>query len=66
MGTRFEPFVRIYPLRGLVAGTRDMQGAGIALLLADRLAPEQRRPVGLNPSARPRRATKNVGLARKQ
>jgi hypothetical protein len=34
------------PELGLVAGTRAMLGAGLGLLLADRLAPEQRRAVG--------------------
>jgi len=34
------------PLLGLVAGTRAALGAGIALLLADRLTAEQRRAVG--------------------
>lgn len=34
------------PVIALVALTRGMLGAGLALLLADRLKPEQRRPVG--------------------
>jgi hypothetical protein len=34
------------PLLGLIAGTRAALGAGIALLLADRLSAEQRRAVG--------------------
>lgn len=34
------------PELGLIAGTRAMAGAGIALLLADRLNPDQRRAVG--------------------
>ena len=34
------------PELGLIAGTRGALGAGIALLLADRLAPESRRAVG--------------------
>jgi hypothetical protein len=34
------------PEIGLIAGTRAMFGAGIALLLGDRLAPEQRKAVG--------------------
>jgi hypothetical protein len=34
------------PELGLVAGTRAALGAGIGLLLADRLSPEQRRAVG--------------------
>jgi hypothetical protein len=34
------------PLIGLIAGTRAALGAGIALLLADRLTTEQRRAVG--------------------
>jgi hypothetical protein len=34
------------PLLGLIAGTRAALGAGIALLLADRLTAEQRRAVG--------------------
>jgi hypothetical protein len=34
------------PLLGLIAGTRVALGAGIALLLADRLTAEQRRAVG--------------------
>jgi len=35
-----------FPELALIAGTRGMLGAGIALLLADRLEPEQRRCVG--------------------
>jgi hypothetical protein len=31
---------------GLIGGTRAALGAGLGLLLADRLAPEQRRAVG--------------------
>jgi hypothetical protein len=34
------------PELGLVAGTRGMLGAGLGLLLADRLPPDQRRAVG--------------------
>src|SRR5258706_450453 len=34
------------PLLGLVAGTRAALGAGVGLLLADRLSAEQRRAVG--------------------
>ena len=34
------------PLMGLIAGTRAMAGAGIALLVADKLPPDQRRAVG--------------------
>jgi hypothetical protein len=34
------------PKLGLIAGTRAALGAGAALLLADRLNPEQRRAVG--------------------
>ena len=34
------------PLLGLIAGTRAALGAGIALLLADRLTADQRRAVG--------------------
>jgi hypothetical protein len=34
------------PRLGLIAGTRAALGAGAALLLADRLTPEQRRAVG--------------------
>jgi hypothetical protein len=34
------------PELGLVAGTRAMLGAGLGLLLADRLDPEQRRAIG--------------------
>jgi hypothetical protein len=34
------------PELSLVAGTRAMLGAGLGLLLADRLAPEQRRAIG--------------------
>ena len=34
------------PLLGLVAATRAALGAGIALLLADRMSAEQRRAVG--------------------
>jgi hypothetical protein len=34
------------PLLGLIAGTRAALGAGIALLLADRMTAEQRRAVG--------------------
>jgi hypothetical protein len=34
------------PELGLVAGTRAALGAGLGLLLADRLDPEQRRAVG--------------------
>jgi hypothetical protein len=35
-----------FPELGLVAGTRGMLGAGIALLLADRLSLDQRKAVG--------------------
>ena len=34
------------PLIGLIAGTRGMLGAGIGLLLSERMPPEQRRAVG--------------------
>ncbi|HJV26919.1 MAG TPA: hypothetical protein VJ673_14620 [Aromatoleum sp.] len=34
------------PTVGLIAGTRGMLGAGIGLLLADRLSAEQRRTAG--------------------
>jgi hypothetical protein len=34
------------PEIGLIAGTRAMLGAGIALLLGDRLGPEQRKTIG--------------------
>ena len=34
------------PELGLIAGTRIALGAGLALLLGDRLTPEQRRAVG--------------------
>jgi hypothetical protein len=34
------------PELSMIAGTRAMAGAGIALLLADRLAPPQRRAIG--------------------
>src|SRR5438045_6174864 len=34
------------PEIGLIAATRAMLGAGIALLLSDELAPEQRRAIG--------------------
>ena len=34
------------PELGLIAGTRAALGAGLALLLGDRLNPEQRRAVG--------------------
>ena len=34
------------PEIGLIAGTRGLLGAGIALLLADRLEPEQRKAIG--------------------
>jgi hypothetical protein len=34
------------PEIGLIAGTRGMVGAGVALLLADRLSEEQRKSVG--------------------
>jgi uncharacterized membrane protein YfcA len=34
------------PELGLVAGTRGMLGAGLGLLLADRLPPDQRRAIG--------------------
>ncbi len=35
------------PEVGLIAGTRGMLGAGIGLLVADRMSEEQRRAVGL-------------------
>jgi len=35
-----------WPMLGLIAGTRAVLGAGLALLLADRLNPEQRRAAG--------------------
>lgn len=34
------------PELGLLAGTRGLLGAGLGLLLADRLSPEQRRSIG--------------------
>ncbi len=34
------------PQIGLIAGTRAMLGAGIALLLSEKLAPDQRRAIG--------------------
>ena len=34
------------PVIGLIAATRGMLGAGIALLVADRMTPEQRAKVG--------------------
>ena len=34
------------PELGLIAGTRGMAGAGIGLLIADRIAPAQRRAIG--------------------
>ena len=34
------------PELGLIAGTRALLGVGVGLLLADRIAPEQRRAVG--------------------
>src|SRR2546421_4827331 len=34
------------PEIGLIAATRAMLGAGVALLLCDKLAPEQRRAIG--------------------
>jgi hypothetical protein len=34
------------PELGLVAGTRALLGAGVALLVADKLAPQSRRAVG--------------------
>jgi hypothetical protein len=34
------------PELGMIAGTRAALGAGLGLLLADRLAPDQRRAVG--------------------
>lgn len=34
------------PELGLIAGTRGMLGAGLGLLLADRMSPEARRAVG--------------------
>lgn len=38
--------VLTFPELGLIAGTRVALGAGLALLLGDRLSPEQRRAVG--------------------
>jgi hypothetical protein len=38
--------VLTFPELGLIAGTRAALGAGLALLLNDRLSPEQRRAVG--------------------
>jgi len=35
-----------FPELGLVAGTRGILGAGVALLLADRLSPDRRKAVG--------------------
>lgn len=35
------------PELALIAGTRGALGAGVALLLADRLTPEQRRAAGM-------------------
>ena len=35
-----------FPELALIAGTRGILGAGIALLLADQLKPEQRKSVG--------------------
>lgn len=35
-----------FPELGLIAGTRGMLGAGLALLLADHLNPDQRKAVG--------------------
>jgi hypothetical protein len=35
-----------FPELGLIAGTRAALGAGLALLLGDRLSPEQRRAAG--------------------
>lgn len=35
-----------FPELGLIAGTRGAFGAGLGLLLADRLSPDQRRAVG--------------------
>jgi hypothetical protein len=34
------------PVLGLIAGTRGMLGAGIGLLLSDRIDPRQRRAMG--------------------
>jgi hypothetical protein len=34
------------PVLGLIAGTRGMLGAGIGLLLSDRMDPRQRRAIG--------------------
>ena len=34
------------PVLGLIAGTRGMLGAGIGLLLSDRMDPQQRRTMG--------------------
>ena len=34
------------PVLGLIAGTRGMLGAGIGLLLSDRMDPRQRRTMG--------------------
>jgi hypothetical protein len=37
------------PEVGLIAATRGMLGAGIALLLADKLNEDQRKAIGCNP-----------------
>lgn len=34
------------PEIGLIAGTRGLAGAGLALILADKLTPEQRKTIG--------------------
>jgi hypothetical protein len=41
-----KPVTLTVPELGLVVGTRAALGAGLALLLGDRLNPEQRRAVG--------------------
>jgi hypothetical protein len=41
-----KPVTLTVPELGLVVGTRAALGAGLALLLGDRLNPEQRRSVG--------------------
>ena len=41
-----RPVTLTFPELGLIVGTRAALGAGVALLLGDRLNPEQRRAVG--------------------
>jgi hypothetical protein len=41
-----KPKMITLPELGLISGTRAMAGAGLALLLADKLNPDQRRAVG--------------------